>query len=254
MKKTMLFSGLMVALSIIDTTAMEKSPLTFEDFPKATSEIIATKMLYLILDSGELTAENITKIEFLLNEIDVLNDDLARKLFVALQLAHDALTSRYLSTVTGLLSMEGGASTRRAREQKADEIENTKTNVSNLMLSIALKSSDAGVKKEELNYIVYSRAPMRGETLRNVQLLLSEIDALDWELADLLLDAFAGEEEKLVNQEVLVTRGGGGLRSSGASVEPRMIEEQLERIKNERTNLNALKAVVLAKRMRGSLL
>lgn len=247
MKKIILFSGLIIALSIIDTTAMEKSPLTFEDFPKATNEIIATKTLYLILDSGELTDENITKVEFLLNEIDVLDDDLARKLFAALQLAHDALTSRYLFTVTRLLTI-GSASPRRTREY---EILNTKTNVSNLMLSVALKSSDAGVKKEELNHIVNSRASMRGETLRNIQLLLNEIDVLDENLAEVLLDAFAGEEEKLVNQEALVARG-GGLRSSGPTEEPRTIEEQLVQLKNERTNLNALKAVVQAKRMGGS--
>jgi hypothetical protein len=220
MKKTMLFAGL-IALSIMDMPAMEKTTATVGDFSKSISQNIAAKTLHLILYSLELTDTDLGKIELLLTEVDILNDDLAKDLYWDLIREYEEL---YFPKKRYALPRLG-----------------RRTRINNLILSTGLKSSNAAIKKAVLDHITEDHyrdqlhwGEMTPETLRNMQVLINEIDFLDKDLAWKLLKTFAEEDEVLASDERIALHPG--------ALHP------LEEIKNKRASLSALKAAVQAKK------
>ena len=183
MKKIMLFSGLMMALTIIDTTAMEKQIPIFEEagFEKTIGDNIAKATLHLMLAEDPAnpikTKADLEKMELMLDQITDLDEDLGTKLLNALgqrlmRKLELELDVRYQRDPAKKALLEAQL------ESKLQELALEEPLLYALMTSIGLKGDDA-IKNKMLLLVSNPGFTLTEDALATTELIGNEINVLD---------------------------------------------------------------------------
>jgi hypothetical protein len=183
MKKIMLFSGLMMGLCIIDTTAMEKQIPIFEEagFEKTIGDNIAKATLHLMLAEDPAnpikTKADLEKMELMLDQITDLDEDLGTKLLNALgqrlmRKLELELDVRYQRDPAKKALLEAQL------ESKLQELALEEPLLYAVMTSIGLKGNDA-IKNKMLHVVAVPGFTLTEDALATLELIVNEINVLD---------------------------------------------------------------------------